>query len=81
MAGMVAPIVRRSCGRPFLGVAGRPRAACAGAGSAVWDDPYNGDPAYTRVRLRTEALPLLEDVLGGGVAPALARTAGCWRGP
>jgi hypothetical protein len=27
------------------------------------------------VRLRTEVLPLLEDVLGGGVAPALARTA------
>ena len=25
------------------------------------------DPAYTRVRLRTEALPLLEEVLGGGV--------------
>jgi tRNA(Ile)-lysidine synthase len=27
------------------------------------------------VRLRAEVLPLLEDVLGGGVAPALARTA------
>jgi tRNA(Ile)-lysidine synthase len=33
------------------------------------------DPAYTRVRLRREVLPLLEDVLRGGVAPALARTA------
>ena len=30
---------------------------------------------FTRVRLRTEVLPLLEEVLGGGVAAALARTA------
>ncbi len=30
---------------------------------------------FTRVRLRREVLPLLEDVLGGGVAEALARTA------
>jgi tRNA(Ile)-lysidine synthase len=41
----------------------------------VWEDPWNTDPAYTRVRLRDEVLPLLEDVLGGGVAAALARTA------
>ncbi|HWM03764.1 MAG TPA: TilS substrate-binding domain-containing protein, partial [Actinophytocola sp.] len=33
------------------------------------------DPAFARVRLRREVLPLLEDVLQGGVAPALARTA------
>jgi tRNA(Ile)-lysidine synthase len=45
----------------------------------VWDDPWNSDPAYTRVRLRTEVLPVLEEVLGGGVAPALARTAGLLR--
>jgi tRNA(Ile)-lysidine synthase len=31
------------------------------------------------VRLRAEALPLLEDVLGGGVASALARTAALLR--
>ncbi|MGH3996158.1 MAG: TilS substrate-binding domain-containing protein, partial [Pseudonocardiaceae bacterium] len=40
-----------------------------------WVDPHNGDPRFRRVRLRTEALPLLEDVLAGGVAEALARTA------
>jgi tRNA(Ile)-lysidine synthase len=34
---------------------------------------------YTRVRLRQEVLPLLEDVLGGGAAPALARTAALLR--
>jgi tRNA(Ile)-lysidine synthase len=44
-------------------------------GVPVWDDPHNVDPRFTRVRLRTEVLPLLEDVLSGGVAEALARTA------
>jgi tRNA(Ile)-lysidine synthase len=63
-------------GRPFLSV---PRvttvAACEVLGLTAWEDPHNVDPAYTRVRLRREVLPLLEDVLQGGVAPALARTA------
>jgi tRNA(Ile)-lysidine synthase len=63
--------------RPLLGVRrATARQACADQGLPVWDDPWNDDPAYTRVRLRAEVLPLLEDVLGGGVAPALARTAG-----
>jgi len=63
-------------GRPLLAV---PRAAtaaaCAELGLRPWVDPHNADPAYTRVRLRTEVLPLLEDVLRQGVADALARTA------
>ena len=50
-------------------------AACAALGLTVWDDPHNADPAFQRVRLRHEVLPLLEDVLQGGVAEALARTA------
>ncbi|MBP2365320.1 tRNA lysidine(34) synthetase TilS [Pseudonocardia parietis] len=49
---------------------------CARAGVEVWDDPHNADPRFTRARVRHEVLPLLEDVLGGGVAEALARTAG-----
>ncbi len=62
--------------RPLLGVrAGTTRAACLAERVPVWDDPHNADPAFTRVRLRTEVLPLLEDVLHGGVAAALARTA------
>jgi tRNA(Ile)-lysidine synthase len=66
--------------RPLLGVRrSTTRAACAAAGLPVWDDPWNTDPAYTRARLRAEALPLLDDVLGGGVAPALARTAALLR--
>jgi tRNA(Ile)-lysidine synthase len=51
------------------------RSACASLGLEPWDDPHNADPSYQRVRLRTEVLPLLEDVLQGGVAGALARTA------
>ena len=62
--------------RPLLDVRrATTRAACAGLGVPVWDDPHNLDPRFTRVRLRHEVLPLLEDVLAGGVAEALARTA------
>ncbi|MEH3032515.1 MAG: tRNA lysidine(34) synthetase TilS [Aeromicrobium erythreum] len=48
---------------------------CAVHGLEPWQDPHNTDPSYRRVRVRREALPLLEDVLDGGVAAALARTA------
>ena len=62
--------------RPFLGLRrATTAAACAALGLDPWDDPHNADPAFRRVRLRREVLPLLEDVLGGGVADALARTA------
>jgi tRNA(Ile)-lysidine synthetase-like protein len=74
VAGMVED--RPPYWRPLLGVRRETtRKACADQGLPVWDDPWNDDPAYVRVRLRTEVLPLLEEVLGGGVAPALARTA------
>lgn len=67
-------------GRPLLGVRrAETRAACAELGLNPWEDPHNSDPRYTRVRVRTEVLPLLEDVLGGGVAEALARTAASLR--
>jgi tRNA(Ile)-lysidine synthase len=49
--------------------------ACDELGLSPWHDPHNADRRYTRTRLRAEVLPLLEDVLGGGVAEALARTA------
>ncbi len=63
-------------GRPLLGVSrATTQATCRMAGLAPWEDPHNSDPAFTRVRLRHEVLPLLEDVLGGGVRDALGRTA------
>jgi tRNA(Ile)-lysidine synthase len=51
------------------------RRACRALDLPVWDDPHNADPAYTRVRVRRDALPALEKALGPGVAAALARTA------
>jgi tRNA(Ile)-lysidine synthase len=87
IAGMVEEAVGGGAGgggivfwRPLLGVRrATARRACADQGLPVWDDPWNADPAYTRVRLRADVLPLLEEVLGGGVAPALARTAALLR--
>lgn len=63
--------------RPFLGVSRETTvAACAALGLEPWQDPHNVDSRFTRSRLRAEVLPLLDDVLQGGVAAALARTAG-----
>jgi tRNA(Ile)-lysidine synthase len=78
IAGMVA---RSGCFlRPLLGVRRTTtHAACAALGLVPWEDPANADPALQRVRLRREVLPLLEDVLQGGVAEALARSAGLLR--
>jgi tRNA(Ile)-lysidine synthase len=62
--------------RPLLGLRRAVTVqACVALGLTPWDDPANHDPRYQRVRLRREVLPLLEDVLQGGVAGALARTA------
>ncbi|HEX2903578.1 MAG TPA: tRNA lysidine(34) synthetase TilS [Jatrophihabitans sp.] len=62
--------------RPLLGLRrADTEAACRVLGLDYWDDPHNIDPGYRRVRLRREVLPLLEEVLAGGVTEALARTA------
>ncbi|MFB7517477.1 tRNA lysidine(34) synthetase TilS [Streptomyces sp. NPDC056144] len=62
--------------RPFLQLDRQTvRKACIAQELAVWDDPHNTDPAYTRSRLRHEGLPALEKALGKGVVEALARTA------
>ncbi|MBB6345754.1 tRNA(Ile)-lysidine synthase [Nonomuraea muscovyensis] len=74
LSGMAAVTGRYR--RPFLEI---PRAttvaACRALGLVPWDDPHNADPRYTRVRVRTRVLPVLEAELGPGVAEALARTA------
>lgn len=74
MAGM--PAFDPPWARPFLGLERETTvAACVELGLEPWEDPHNVDPRFTRVRLRTRVLPLLEEVLQGGVASALARTA------
>ncbi len=78
----IAGMRRRAGGyvRPLLPIRrATTLAACAALGLEPWHDPHNDDPSYQRVRLRAEVLPLLEDVLNGGVAEALARTAGLLR--
>lgn len=62
--------------RPLLDIgADTTERACAEVGLRPWRDPHNRDRRFTRVRLRSEVLPLLEETLQGGVAGALARTA------
>ncbi len=74
LSGM-APVTGRFR-RPLLGVRReQTRAACTARGLSVWDDPHNDDPRFSRVRVRNQVLPVMEDALGPGVAEALARTA------
>ncbi len=62
--------------RPLLGLSrARTEEACAALGLQPWHDPHNIDPAYTRVRVRHDVVPVLTAALGPGVAEALARTA------
>jgi tRNA(Ile)-lysidine synthase len=62
--------------RPLLGLRrADTAAACEALGLSCWQDPQNLDPRFRRVRLRHEVLPLLDEVLDGGVVGALARTA------
>lgn len=74
MAAVTGPSDRYR--RPFLAIDRQTtRRACLAQSLPVWDDPHNADPAYTRSRVRHEALPTLEKALGKGVIEALARTA------
>jgi tRNA(Ile)-lysidine synthase len=62
--------------RPFLGLRrSDTERICVASGLPWWTDPHNADRGFRRNRLRHEVMPLLEDVLDGGVAEALARTA------
>jgi tRNA(Ile)-lysidine synthase len=74
LAGM--PPRRGNLVRPLLGLRARVTAeACRELGAEPWLDPHNDEPRFTRVRVREQALPMLEAELGPGVAEALARTA------
>jgi tRNA(Ile)-lysidine synthase len=74
LSGMAA--VQGRYVRPLLGIGRQTTVeACRALGLKAWDDPHNTDPRYTRVRVRTVVLPMLERELGPGVAQALARTA------
>jgi tRNA(Ile)-lysidine synthase len=72
LAGMAA--VNGRYRRPLLDL-DRRTVRAAVEDRPVWDDPHNGDVAFTRARVRQAALPALEAALGPGVSDALARTA------
>jgi len=64
-------------GHPILGLRrSETRALVATYGLAPLDDPSNSDPAFRRNRVRSEVLPLLDDVAQRDVAAVLARQAG-----
>jgi len=48
---------------------------CNEVGLDYWNDPHNQDLQFARVRVRTEALPVLEKTIGPGISDALARSA------
>ncbi len=60
--------------RPFIHV-DRETVRASVSDLAIFEDPHNDDPRFSRVRVRHSVLPVLESELGPGVAQALARTA------
>lgn len=66
--------------RPLLAITREQTlAACEESGLSPWEDPHNHDRQYLRVRVRLDALPVLEKIIGPGVSAALARSAALLR--
>lgn len=62
--------------RPLLEITrSQTLAACSENNLAPWVDPHNSDSRFARVRVRTDALPKLEESIGPGITEALARSA------
>ena len=66
--------------RPFLTITReQTEQACAEIGLTPWNDPHNKDSQFARVRVRTQALPVLEETIGPGISDALVRSAQIFR--
>jgi len=62
--------------RPLLSITrAQTENLCSEVGLIAWNDPHNVDPNFARVRVRTEAIPILEKTIGPGISEALARSA------
>ncbi len=53
--------------------------ACNEWGLKVWNDPHNLNTEFTRVKVRREVIPYLEEHLDPGISRALVRTASLLR--
>ncbi len=53
--------------------------ACNEWGLQVWNDPHNLNTEFTRVKVRREVIPYLEEHLDPGISRALVRTASLLR--
>jgi tRNA(Ile)-lysidine synthase len=53
--------------------------ACTEFGIEYWNDPHNENLDFSRVRVRREVLPVMEEQIGPGIAAALARSAALLR--
>ncbi|GAA1471646.1 tRNA lysidine(34) synthetase TilS [Corynebacterium felinum] len=75
LRGHISPMrVNDQVTRPFLHITRTDtEQACRELGLDYWDDPMNADPAFRRVRIRTELIPLLADIAGYDVIPVLAQ--------
>ena len=66
--------------RPFLQkTRAQTQATCKEVNLNPWDDPHNENTKFSRVRVRSLVLPLMEKEIGPGIAAALARSAGILR--
>jgi tRNA(Ile)-lysidine synthase len=62
--------------RPLLGIdRATTEIACHESNIEYWVDPHNSNQEFTRVRVRENILPLLENEIGPGIIDALARSA------
>ena len=66
--------------RPLLALTrAQTEAACTEFGIEYWNDPHNENLDFSRVRVRLEVLPVMEEQIGPGIAAALARSAALLR--
>jgi tRNA(Ile)-lysidine synthase len=66
--------------RPLLNITrDQTVAACKELGIQPWSDPHNGNTEFSRVKVRLEVLPVIEEKLGPGIAAALSRSASILR--
>ena len=66
--------------RPLLAITrSETERACQEIGIQFWVDPHNSNPDFSRVKVRHEILPVMEEKIGPGIAAALSRSAAILR--